>query len=139
MLAFGDLWSLNERVLSGEEGSRAMRAAVGRLVSLLESTQSQQTGLQQELFDNGSNEHRHMLTLVKHLLRPLVGTEPNAVILNKMEYASVPQEGPKTGFLGVGTQHTWHGAADCRCDVDIVSLAQCTQPSLTRRVAGTKV
>ena len=59
-----------------------------------------------------------MLSVVKHVLLPVTGS---TVVVNETEY--LLDKTISRDFLGMGTQCTWHGSPDCRCDiVDVVNL-----------------
>ena len=116
--SFLDLWDITTDVLVVSVGSPAVKAAVHRLTNVL--LLGRLTELNEELDDNGHQERKHMLTIINHLLKPLLGA--GKVVLNRMEYSTIAQN-IKTDFLGMGNEQTWHGAPDCRCDVvDIINL-----------------
>ena len=57
------------------------------------------------------------MTIVEHVLTPLSG---KPVVVNKKEFKEKYVKSPsRRDFLGIGTIHTWHGAPDARCDVDV--------------------
>ena len=119
--AFRELWSVSKGVFVGTEGTLPMKTAVHQLAKTLQSGKIVE--LKRELDANGSSERKHMLTIVKYLLRPLLGDGADSVVLNRAEYSTVAPQDVQTKFLGIGNVNTWHGAPDCRCDiVDVVNL-----------------
>ena len=116
-----DFFDIDANVLNGKSDRAAIQTAVSRLAKVLGDTK-QQTQLLAQL-ENAPNEKFQMMSIVKHLLVPLV----DQVVLNKREYddISVAKGGVKDirrEHLGMGSRYTWRGAPDCRCDIDILSL-----------------
>ena len=72
--AFSDLWNISKNILTGSEGTAAMKAAVHRLSTTLQAGKSWE--LKKELEDNGCNERKHMLTLQQQWYS---GSEPTIV------------------------------------------------------------
>ena len=90
------MWDISAAVIMGSVGSPAVKAAVHRLANVL--LLGRLTELKEELDDNGHKERKHMLTIIKHMLKPLIGD--GEVVLNRMEYSTIDQ--------GMGNEQTWH-------------------------------
>ena len=119
--SFSEMWDIDTATLMGDAGSAARKRAVNHLAHVFGTGVQKLRELSEELESNGRVEHKHMVTIAEYLLKPLMGGGETSVVLNKVEYSSVP--GVKTDFLGMGNEHTWHGAPDCRADiVDVINL-----------------
>ena len=66
-------------------------------------------------------ERKQLEKIIKHVLSPLSG---RPVVVNKQEFnKQCMMEGLiERDYLGIGTNYTWHGAPDARCDIDIVAV-----------------
>ena len=54
------------------------------------------------------------------------------MVTNRREYPDelVKRENP-TGYLGFGTELTWHSAPDCQCDVEVLNLDRVEEGDLS--------
>ena len=100
--SFLDMWNITPDILMESAGSPAVNAAVHRLATVLASRTRHE--LKQVIDANGYDEKKHMLTLVKYLLKPLLVEGEDLVVLNMVEYSSTVFGARECTYVAWGTR-----------------------------------
>ena len=117
-------------ILSGHTNNKLVEAALDRLMAVLVSKKLET--LKSDLLD--ADERCQMIAIIKHVLQPLTG---HSVVANRREYSWSKEI--LTGYLGIGSELTWHGASAAQCDLDMLSLDQVEEDELSdTESSGTK-
>ena len=111
-----DLWDITKDTL--EKGAQcASQPHLGKALSRLAEVVNKGAESLVKQLEGQTSERKQLITIVEHVLTPLSG---KPVVVNKKEFKEKYVKSPsRRDFLGIGTIHTWHGAPDTRCDVDV--------------------
>ena len=111
-----DLWDITKDTL--EKGAQcASQPHLGKALSRLAEVVNKGAESLVKQLEGQTSERKQLMMIVEHVLTPLSG---KPVVVNKKEFKEKYVKSPsRRDFLGIGTIHTWHGAPDARCDVDV--------------------